>query len=60
LDLDGSKDDFNEANMKIAFSSEFRFKILGELKGTFADAGNIWNVYDNVTDEKSTFNGFKS
>jgi outer membrane protein assembly factor BamA len=40
--------------MKIAFSSEFRFKILGELKGTFADAGNIWNVYDNVTDEKST------
>jgi hypothetical protein len=31
-----------------------------ELKGTFADAGNIWNVYDNVTDEKSTFNGFKS
>jgi outer membrane protein assembly factor BamA len=50
----GAKDDFNEANMKIAFSSEFRFKILGELKGTFADAGNIWNVYDNVTDEKST------
>jgi outer membrane protein assembly factor BamA len=45
--------------MKIAFSSEFRFKILGE-RGTFADAGNIWNVYDNVTDEKSTFNGFKS
>jgi hypothetical protein len=29
----GAKDDFNEANMKIAFSSEFRFKILGELKG---------------------------
>jgi hypothetical protein len=28
----GAKDDFNEANMKIAFSSEFRFKILGELK----------------------------
>jgi hypothetical protein len=31
----GAKDDFNEANMKIAFSSEFRFKILGELKGHF-------------------------
>jgi outer membrane protein assembly factor BamA len=57
----GAKDDFNEANMKIAFSSEFRFKILGELKGAlFADAGNIWNIYDNVTDKKSTFNGFKS
>jgi len=57
----GAKDDFNEANMKIALSAEFRFKILGELKGAlFADAGNIWNVYDNVTDEKSTFTGFKS
>lgn len=57
----GAKDDFNEANMKIAVSGEFRFKILGELKGAlFADAGNIWNVYDNVTDEKSTFTGLKS
>jgi outer membrane protein assembly factor BamA len=57
----GAKDDFNEANMKIALSSEFRFKILGELKGAlFADAGNIWNVYDNVIDEKATFTGFKS
>jgi outer membrane protein assembly factor BamA len=57
----GATNDFNEANMKIALSSEFRFKILGDLKGAlFADAGNIWNVYDNVTDEKSTFAGFKS
>lgn len=57
----GARDDFNEANMKIALSSEFRFKILGDFKGAlFADAGNIWNVYDNVTDKKSTFNGFKS
>lgn len=57
----GATDDFNEANMKIALSSEFRFKILGNLKGAlFADAGNIWNVYDNVIDEKSTFTGFKS
>jgi outer membrane protein assembly factor BamA len=57
----GATNDFNEANMKIAFSSEFRFKILGDFKGAlFADAGNIWNIYDNVTDEKSVFNGFKS
>jgi hypothetical protein len=57
----GATDDFNEANMKIALSSEFRFKILGDLKGAlFADAGNIWNVYDNVIDEKSTFTGIKS
>jgi hypothetical protein len=36
-------DDFNEANMKIALSSEFRFKILGNLKEPFLN-GNIWNV----------------
>jgi hypothetical protein len=55
----GAIDDFNEANMKIAVSGEFRFKILGGLKGAlFADAGNIWNVLDNVTDEKSTFTSF--
>ncbi|OAB25140.1 Surface antigen [Flavobacterium fryxellicola] len=52
----GALDDFNEANMKIAISGEFRFKLLGNLKGAiFADAGNIWNVLDNVVDEKSTF-----
>jgi outer membrane protein assembly factor BamA len=53
--------DFNEANMKIALSAEFRFKILGDLKGAlFADAGNIWNAFDNVTDKKATFNNFSS
>jgi outer membrane protein assembly factor BamA len=52
----GAINDFNEANMKMAFSGEFRFKILGALKGAlFADAGNIWNVLDNVVDEKLTF-----
>jgi outer membrane protein assembly factor BamA len=56
----GALDDFNEANMKIAISGEYRFKILGNLKGAlFADAGNIWNVLDNVVDEKSTFTQFK-
>ena len=55
----GATNDFNEANMKIAISGEFRFKLLGSLKGAlFADAGNIWNVLDNVVDEKSTFTGF--
>lgn len=49
--------DFNEANMKIAMSAEFRFKIFGDVKGAiFADAGNIWNVLDNVIDEKARFN----
>ncbi|SHF86925.1 Surface antigen [Flavobacterium segetis] len=52
----GALDDFNEANMKIAVSAEYRFKIAGSLKGAvFADAGNIWNVLDNVVDQKSTF-----
>ncbi len=53
----GAVNDFNEANMKIALSAEFRFKILGSLKGAlFADAGNIWNVLDDVTYEKARFN----
>jgi len=57
----GATNDFNEANMKIAASAEYRFKIMGNLKGAlFADAGNIWNVLDNVTDEKSTFKDFNS
>lgn len=57
----GATNDFNEANMKIAISGEFRFKILNSLKGAlFADAGNIWNVADNVVDEKATFNSLKS
>jgi outer membrane protein assembly factor BamA len=52
----GATNDFNEANLKIALSAEYRFKILGSLKGAlFADAGNIWNVLDNVEDEKSSF-----
>ena len=56
----GAVNDFNEANMKIALSAEFRFKILGSLKGAlFADAGNIWNVLDNVTSEKAKFNSLK-
>ncbi|MGA9638400.1 BamA/TamA family outer membrane protein [Flavobacterium sp.] len=52
--------DFNEANMKIALSAEFRFNIYNNLKGAlFADAGNIWNIQDNVTDEESRFDNLK-
>lgn len=57
----GGLNDFNEANFKIALSAEYRFNIFGKLNGAFfADAGNIWNVFDNVTDEESVFEGFKS
>lgn len=53
--------DFNEANLKIAASTEFRFNIFGQLNGAlFADAGNIWNVLDNIEDEKAVFSGIKS
>lgn len=54
----GSVFDFNEANFKLAFNAEYRFTILGAFKGAlFIDAGNIWNVLDNVTDEASRFSG---
>jgi len=53
--------DFNEANLKLAFNLEYRFPIVGNIKGAlFADAGNIWNVWDNVDDPAKTFSGFKS
>ena len=57
----GGINDFNEANLKIAGSVEYRFNLFGKLNGAlFADAGNIWNVFDNVEDEAYTFNGIKS
>jgi outer membrane protein assembly factor BamA len=53
--------DFNEANFKLGFNLEYRFPIVGSIKGAlFADAGNIWNVLDNVDDKEATFNGFSS
>jgi len=53
--------DFNEANMKIALNLEYRFPLFGNFKGAiFADAGNIWNVWDNVEDPAAVFEGFES
>lgn len=53
--------DFNEANLKLALTLEYRFPIAGNFKGAlFADAGNIWNVFDNVDDPEATFNGIES
>ena len=57
----GGPDEFNEANMKLAFNAEYRFNLLGPIKGAlFMDAGNIWNVLDNVEDEGAVFTGFES
>ncbi len=53
--------DFNEANLKLALNLEYRFPIVGDINGAiFADAGNIWNVFDNVEDPKATFDSFDS
>lgn len=57
----GSINDFNEANLKLLYSAELRFKMLGKLNGAiFGDVGNIWNVLDDIDDEKSTFTGIRS
>ena len=56
-----NNNEFNEANMKLAFSLEYRYKLFGKLNGAFfADAGNIWNVLDDVNDQKATFNNIES
>ena len=56
-----NNNEFNEANMKLAFSLEYRFKLLGKLNGAlFTDAGNIWNVLDDVSDPKANFNNFEA
>ncbi|MBD1261829.1 BamA/TamA family outer membrane protein [Maribacter polysiphoniae] len=53
--------DFNEANLKLAFNLEYRFPVVGDIKGAlFADAGNIWNVFDSEDDPDKTFNGVDS
>lgn len=53
--------EFNEANLKLAFSAEQRFNLFGDLNGAFfVDAGNIWNVLDNVEDDRATFSGLSS
>nr|WP_313777857.1 MULTISPECIES: BamA/TamA family outer membrane protein [unclassified Allomuricauda] len=53
--------DFNEANLKLALNVEYRFPIAGDVKGAlFADAGNIWNVFDNETNPDAIFSGISS
>lgn len=57
----GAINDFNEANMKLAFSAELRYNLFGKFNSAiFTDIGNIWNVFDNVTDEANKFKGFES
>ena len=56
-----NNNEFNEANMKLAFSLEYRYNLFGNLNGAFfMDAGNIWNVLDDVTDPKANFDSIRS
>lgn len=53
--------EFNEANLKIAFSAEQRANLFGPLNGAlFIDLGNIWNVLDDVEDDAATFTSLES
>lgn len=53
--------DFNEANFKIALNLEYRFPVVGDLKGAlFSDLGNIWNIWDNQQDPDAVFSGIDS
>lgn len=56
-----STNEFNEANLKLHFSAEQRFSLFGSVHGAFfIDAGNIWNVFDDVTDKTQTFDNLSS
>jgi len=53
----GGLNDFNIANMKLAFNAEYRFPVLGAFKGAiFTDIGNIWNALDSEEDPRAVFN----
>ena len=55
-----SGNEFNEANFKLALNLEYRFNLFGSFKGAlFTDVGNIWNVFDDVTDPNRRFDGFE-
>ncbi len=55
-----NRNEFNEANLKLTFNLEYRFPLIGKMNGAFfVDAGNIWNVLDNVTDPDYRFDGFE-
>ena len=54
--------EYNVGSLKFLSSIEFRFDIVGKLKGAvFADAGNIWDITNSsFVDDKAKFNGFSS
>ncbi len=56
-----SSNEFNEANLKLAFNLEHRYNLFGNINGAFfIDAGNIWNALDDFEDEDAKFKDFSS
>ncbi len=52
--------EFNEANFKLALNLEYRYPIIGAFKGAFfIDAGNIWNINNNVADIEQALNSYR-
>ena len=52
--------EFNEANFKLTLNLEYRFPFLNKMNGAFfLDAGNIWNIFDNINDPAYRFDGLK-
>jgi outer membrane protein assembly factor BamA len=52
--------EFNEANFKLTLNLEYRFPFLSKMNGAFfLDAGNIWNVFDNINNPAYRFDGLK-
>ena len=42
----------------MTFNLEYRFPLIGKINGAFfVDAGNIWNILDNVDDLDYRFDG---
>jgi len=56
-----STNEFNEANLKLAFNAEYRYNLFGNFNGAFfIDAGNIWNALDDFEEEDAVFKDFSS
>ncbi len=57
----GGIGEFNEANFKLMSNWEYRFPIKDAHRGAvFVDAGNIWNVFDDIPYEEAKFKGWSS
>lgn len=54
--------EFNIGNFKFLTSAEYRFDVVGKLKGAlFVDAGNIWNISESsFVEDDAKFTGFSS